>query len=57
MFSRCIYCDSRSNCYHIENFDLVRGKENALYILEQELSKKREKGIIGMAQCLIPIIH
>ena len=45
---RCIYCDSRSNCYHIENFDLVRGKENALYILEQELSKKREKGIIGI---------
>lgn len=45
---RCIYCDSRSNCYHIENFDLVRGKENALYILEQELSKKREKGIIDI---------
>ena len=45
---RCIYCDSRSNCYHIENFDLVRGKENALYILEQELSKKRKKGIIGI---------
>ncbi len=44
----CIYCDSRSNCYHIENFDLVRGKENALYILEQELFKKREKGIIGI---------
>lgn len=44
----CIYCDSRSNCYHIENFDLVRGKENALYILEQELSKKREKGVIGI---------
>ena len=44
----CIYCDSRSNCYHIENFDLVRGKENALYILEQELSKNREKGIIGI---------
>lgn len=44
----CIYCDSRSNCYHIENFDLVRGKENTLYILEQELSKKRKKGIIGI---------
>lgn len=45
---RCIYCDSRSNCYHIDNFDIVRGKENALYILENELSKKREKGIIGI---------
>ena len=45
---RCIYCDSRSNCYHIENFDIVRGKEDALSILEQELSKKREKGVVGI---------
>lgn len=45
---RCIYCDSRSNCYHIDNFDIVRGKENALFILEQELSKKQVKGIIGI---------
>lgn len=45
---RCIYCDSRSNCYHIDSFDIVRGKENALFILERELSKKREKGVIGI---------
>lgn len=45
---RCIYCDSRSNCYHVDNFDIVRGKQNALYILEQELSKKKEKGVIGI---------
>lgn len=44
----CIYCDSRSNCYHIDNFNIVRGKENALFILEQELSKKREKGVVGI---------
>lgn len=44
----CIYCDSRSNCYHIDNFDIVRGKENALFILEQDLSKKREKGVVGI---------
>lgn len=44
----CIYCDSRSNCYHIDNFDIVRGKENALCILEQELYKKRQKGVIGI---------
>lgn len=44
----CIYCDSRSNCYHIENFDIVRGKDNALNILETELMKKREKGVIGI---------
>ena len=44
----CIYCDSRSNCYRIDNFDIVKGKENALQILEQELSKKREKGVVGI---------
>lgn len=44
----CIYCDSRSNCYHIDDFDIVKGKENALFILEKELSKKREKGVIGI---------
>ena len=44
----CIYCDSRSNCYHIDNFDVPKGKENALAILENELSKKREKGIVGI---------
>lgn len=44
----CIYCDSRSNCYHIDNFDIVRGKENALQILENELSKKKTKGVIGI---------
>lgn len=44
----CIYCDSRSNCYHIDNFDIVRSKENVLEILEQELLKKKEKGVIGI---------
>lgn len=43
----CIYCDSRSNCYHIDNFDIVRGKENALYILEKELRKK-SRGVVGI---------
>ena len=23
----CIYCDSRSECYHIERFDTVRAKK------------------------------
>lgn len=45
---RCIYCDSRSNCYNIPNFDIVRSKANALNILETELMKKRKKGVIGI---------
>ena len=44
----CIYCDSRSNCYHIDNFDIPKGKDNALIILENELSKRSEKGVVGI---------
>ena len=44
----CIYCDSRSNCYHIDNFDFPKGKENALLILEKELSKKTNRGVVGI---------
>lgn len=44
----CIYCDSRSECYRIENFDEVRAKEGALALIERELKSKRKKGVIGM---------
>ena len=43
----CIYCDSRSECYHIENFDTVRAKENCIEILRNELRRKVRTGIIG----------
>lgn len=43
----CIYCDSRSDCYGIENFDEIRAKENALAILRDELRRKVKTGIIG----------
>lgn len=43
----CIYCDSRSECYNIDNFSKVMAKENALEILEKEMLKRRNKGLIG----------
>ncbi len=43
---KCIYCDSRSDCYQIENFDDVLVKVNAPRQLEKELSSKRIKGTI-----------
>jgi DNA repair photolyase len=43
----CIYCDSRSTCYGIENFSDILIKENALELLEKELRSKRKKGTIG----------
>lgn len=42
----CIYCDSRSSCYNIENFDEVLYKENAVNILQKELKSKKKKGVI-----------
>lgn len=43
----CIYCDSRSDCYQIQDFDTVRAKENALGIIRDELRKKIKSGVIG----------
>ena len=44
----CIYCDSRSNCYRIDNFDIVKGKEHVLSILEKELVHKKKRGVVGI---------
>ena len=45
---RCIYCDSRSECYQVENFDgEVLVKANAIELLQKELARKRKKGTIG----------
>lgn len=43
----CIYCDSRSECYGIKDFDLVRAKKNSTNIIRRELKKKRKTGVIG----------
>ncbi len=43
----CIYCDSRSECYQIEDFDRVRAKERAIESIGKELKGKRRKGVIG----------
>ncbi len=43
----CIYCDSRSECYHIDEFDRVRAKENALEIIRDDLRRKAGTGVVG----------
>ncbi|MBU5439021.1 radical SAM protein [Tissierella sp. MSJ-40] len=43
----CIYCDSRSECYQINNFNEIVAKEDALLIIERELKSKRKTGIVG----------
>ena len=44
----CIYCDSRSECYHMDHdFEDIEVKENALVLLEDTLRRKRKPCMIG----------
>ena len=44
----CIYCDSRSRCYHIDHrFEDVAVKRNAVELLELALKRKRRPCMIG----------
>lgn len=36
----CLYCDSRSDCYQIGDFERVRAKADALRILRDDLARK-----------------
>ena len=42
----CIYCDSRSECYGVQDFDSVRVKENALVIVRNDLRSKAQTGVV-----------
>ena len=44
---RCIYCDSRSLCYGIDDFDDILVKVNAIERLADELPRKRVVGLVG----------
>ena len=43
----CIYCDSRSDCYQIKDFDQVKAKENVLQIIRDDLRRKVRTGVVG----------
>ena len=53
----CIYCDSRSNCYHMEHaFEDIEVKENAIELLKDALTRKRKKCMIGTGSMTAPYI-
>lgn len=53
----CIYCDSRSRCYHMEHdFEDIEVKENAVWLLEGALRRKRKKCMIGTGAMTDPYI-
>ena len=51
----CVYCDSRSDCYRIENFDTdITVKINALELIEKELKKKDNHLTVGTGSMCDP---
>mgnify|MGYP002509956663 FL=1 len=53
----CIYCDSRSKCYHMKHaFEDIEVKENAIELLEHALKHKRKKCMIGTGSMTDPYI-
>lgn len=53
----CIYCDSRSRCYHIDHdFEDIEVKSNALALLEKALRSKRSPCMIGTGSMTDPYI-
>lgn len=54
----CIYCDSRSRCYQMNHdFEDIEVKRNAPKLLEQKLSSKRKKCMIGTGAMCDPYMH
>lgn len=54
----CIYCDSRSTCYHFTHpFEDIEVKQNAPGLLEQVLHSKRKKCMIGTGAMCDPYLH
>lgn len=54
----CIYCDSRSLCYHTPvPFEDVEAKENAPQLLETALRSKRKRCMIGTGAMCDPYLH
>lgn len=53
----CIYCDSRSRCYHMEHdFEDIEVKANAVELLENALKRKRVKCMLGTGAMTDPYI-
>ncbi len=53
----CVYCDSRSKCYHFtHDFEDIEVKQNASELLEEALRKKRKRCVIGTGSMCDPYL-
>ncbi len=54
----CVYCDSRSLCYHFDHpFEDIEVKQNAPELLERALRGKRKRCMIGTGSMSDPYMH
>jgi len=54
----CIYCDSRSACYQMKHdFEDIEIKRNAATILDNQLARKRQRGMIATGAMCDPYTH
>jgi DNA repair photolyase len=53
----CVYCDSRSACYHIDHdFEDIEVKRNAPRILEEQLRRRRKPCMIATGAMCDPYV-
>ena len=51
----CIYCDARSQCYHIDHdFEDIEIKENAIELLERTLKRRRSQCMLSTGSMTDP---
>jgi DNA repair photolyase len=53
----CIYCDSRSVCYEVGEFENIAVKKDALVLMEQELSRRRQRVMLTTGSMSDPYVH
>ncbi|NLD26814.1 MAG: radical SAM protein [Acholeplasmataceae bacterium] len=52
----CIYCDSRSLCYQVGDFEDIAVKKDAIPIFEAEIKRKRKPGLITTGSMCDPYL-
>lgn len=53
----CIYCDSRSRCYHMEHaFEDIEVKKNCLELLDRELGSRRNQAMVSTGSMTDPYL-
>ena len=53
----CIYCDSRSTCYEVGEFENIAVKKDAIQKVERELQSKRKRAILSTGGMSDPYVH